>query len=72
MSKKCPFRKTKKVTNYHTSVQGFPIAETTEEEFSECIGKECMAYKTKFEKIPATGGVEYTVHYCYLCGKDPD
>ena len=73
MPKKCPFRKRKMVINYNLhGVGGFPMANTTEEEFAECIGEKCMAYKTKTEKIPATGGMEHTVHYCYLCGKDPD
>ena len=72
MSKKCPFRKSKTIVDYHLYGSGFPMAEHTTEDFDEYIGSECMAYKTKTEKIPATGGMEHTIHYCYLCGKDPD
>lgn len=73
MPKKCPFRKRKIVTDYNLhGAGGFPMVKQTGENFEDCIGKECMAYKTKTEKIPGTGGMEHTVYYCYLCGKDPD
>ena len=69
MSKKCPFRKNKIVVDYHLHGSGFPMAEHTREDFGECIGSECMAYK---ERTCYTENYHYTVKYCYLCGKDPD
>jgi len=69
--KKCPFKKNFIVEKYYTyGAQGFPMANCTKEEFSECIGSKCMAYKTKIETIFGTGK-EHEVSWCSLCGKDP-
>lgn len=68
--KKCPFRKWHIVTNYHLHGHGAPMAERTREDFDECIGKECMAFRIKTEIIPATSGKTHEITYCSLCGKD--
>ena len=58
--KKCPFRKNTIVINDHYDVQFVPIC--YEEEFADCIGSECMAWKegSTDEYIP------YVWNYCEL------
>lgn len=70
--KKCPFKKIFIVEKYYTyGAQGFPMANYTKEEFDECIGKECMAYKTTYDTNHIYSKPQ-EVSWCSLCGKDPD
>ena len=61
MAKKCPFRKIKTVTEFHhQGVQIIP--KVKEEEFGDCIGEECMAWKSG----PTEEHVPYVYNYCEL------
>lgn len=61
MAKKCPFKKTYSVTDYHWE-GNVPLPQTLEEDFLECIGEECMAWKGG----PTEEHVPYVYNYCEL------
>ena len=44
--KMCPFRKRYTALSWYYGADGSATPETTDEEFLECIGKECMSYYT--------------------------
>ena len=69
--KKCPFKKIFIVEKYYTYGAGFPMANYTKEEFDECIGKECMAYKTTYDTNHIYSKPQ-EVSWCSLCRKDPN
>lgn len=58
--KKCPFRKSISVINDHHGVQFVPVS--YEEEFEDCIGPECMAWK----EGPDDTHVPYVYNFCEL------
>lgn len=61
MKKKCPFKATFTVTDFHhQGVQILP--KTVEQEFTDCIGKECMAWHGG----PDDEHVPYVYNFCEL------
>lgn len=61
MAKKCPFKAVFTVTDYHhQGVQILP--KTFEQEFTDCIGSECMAWKGG----PTDEHVPYVYNFCEL------
>ncbi len=59
--KKCPFRKEYFITDYHWEGQ-IPLPQNAIEEFADCIGSECMAWK----EGPTDEHVPYVWNYCEL------
>lgn len=58
--KLCPFRKATTMIHYENNGIGHPVNTIEEEQFLECIGKECMAWFEEEKEIH--DGMNYRVH----------
>ena len=61
MAKKCPFRKLERTIDYDTK-GNFIFPSMTVEEFEDCIGAKCMAWKGG----PTDEPVPYVYNFCEL------